>query len=279
MDQLDRELKQRAAQEPFDLPAGYAERVKGTLDSLKEKKKRRNHRAARWLGCAVAAALVVFVAVPNLSAPVAHAMEEVPVLGALVRVVTFRNYTYDDGSHSAQVQVPQVEGSGQAASELNQQVRQDTDRLIAQFEDDCAEEGMSYKNLDVSYRVVTDEEDWFTLRIDAVETVGSSVDIARFYHIDKKADRIVTLKDLFPEGSDYIRVLSEEVRSQMEAREGQAGETFFPELFTEVDENQNFYWNEDGALTLVFDEGSIAPSSMGSPEFVIPENVMQALQN
>lgn len=221
---------------------------------------------------------MVFVAVPNLSAPVAHAMEEVPVLGALVRVVTFRNYTYDDGSHSAQVQVPQVEGSGQAAGELNQQVRQDTDRLIAQFEADCAEEGMSYKNLDVSYRVVTDEENWFTLRIDAVETVGSSVDIARFYHIDKKADRIVTLKDLFPEGSDYINVLSEEVRSQMAAREGQAGETFFPELFTEVDENQNFYWNEDGALTLVFDEGSIAPSSMGSPEFVIPENVMQALQ-
>lgn len=278
MDQLDQELKNRAAQEPFDLPAGYAERVKATLDALKGEKRRRSHRAARWLGCAVAAALAVFVAMPNLSAPVAHAMAEVPVLGAIVRVITLRNYTYDDGGRSAKVQMPQIQGAGTAGGEINEQVRQDVDRLIAQFEADCAADGTAYRNLDVSYCVVTDTQDWFTLRINAVENTGSSVEILRFYHIDKKTGRVAALGDLFPEGTDYVAALSEEVRSQMEAREGQAGETFFPELFTEVDEDQNFYWNEDGALTLVFDEGSIAPNSMGNPEFVIPQEVIDALQ-
>lgn len=57
-------------------------------------------------------------------------MEEIPVLGAVVRVITFRDYQYDDGHSTADVHVPELGGSG-AADEINDQVQAYTDQLIA----------------------------------------------------------------------------------------------------------------------------------------------------
>ena len=154
--------------------------------------------------------------------------------------------------------------------------REDVDALLAAFETDCEAGGV--RALDVRYAVVTDAQDWFTLRVDATLAAGSSEEISRFYHIDKRSGARVQLSDLFPEGTDYVTALSDEVRSQMTAR-AEAGEDFFPEAFDAIDANQNFYWGADGALVLVFDEYTIASGSMGMPEFSIPASMVEALQN
>ena len=154
--------------------------------------------------------------------------------------------------------------------------REDVDALLAAFETDCEAGGV--RALDVRYAVVTDAQDWFTLRVDATLAAGSSEEISRFYHIDKRSGARVQLSNLFPEGADYVAALSDEVRSQMTAR-AEAGEDFFPEAFDAIDANQNFYWGADGALVLVFDEYTIASGSMGMPEFSIPASMVEALQN
>ena len=118
---------------------------------MKENKQKRSYR---WL-VGVAAALAVFVAIPNVSPAAAAAMEEIPVLGAVVRVITFRDYQYDDGHSTADVHVPELGGSG-AADEINDQVQAYTDQLIAQFQTDCEAAGESYQGLDVTSSVVTD---------------------------------------------------------------------------------------------------------------------------
>ncbi len=277
MDQFDEMLKQRAREEPFPLPEDYAGRVFQTCAALEETKPRKRH-PYRWTAWA-AAVLALFIAVPNVSPAAAAAMKDLPVLGAIVRVVTFRNYVYDDGFHSADVSVPELEG-GQAAQTVNEQVRDYTDRLIGRFEETCeAELGREgYLGLDVTSAVVTDSDDWFTLRIDAVETQASGYQFSRFYHIDKATGRPVMLKDLFREDADYSAALSEEVRRQMEARmAADSDASYFPEELTEIGPDQNFYFNEDGELVLVFDEYTIAPGSMGMPEFAIPTDVYEIL--
>ena len=277
MDQFDEMLKQRAREEPFPLPEDYAGRVFQTCAALEETKPRKRH-PYRWTAWA-AAVLALFIAVPNVSPAAAAAMKDLPVLGAIVRVVTFRNYVYDDGFHSADVSVPELEG-GQAAQTVNEQVRDYTDRLIGRFEETCeAELGREgYLGLDVTSAVVTDSGDWFTLRIDAVETQASGYQFSRFYHIDKATGRPVMLKDLFREDADYSAALSEEVRRQMEARmAADSDASYFPEELTEIGPDQNFYFNEDGELVLVFDEYTIAPGSMGMPEFAIPTDVYEIL--
>ena len=274
MDRFDEMLRERAKSEPFPLPEGYAGRVFAACAALEETKK----HSYRWTAWA-AAVLALFIAVPNVSPAAAAAMADIPVLGAVVRVVTFLNYTYDDGWHSADVSVPELAG-GAAAQEVSDQVRAYTDRLIARFEETCEKElgKEGYLGLDVSSTVVTDSDTWFTLRVDAVETQASGYQFSRFYHIDKTTDRVVTLEDLFREDADYVGVLSDEVRQQMEERMAEDREaSYFPEEFTAIDPEQNFYFNGSGELVLVFDEYTIAPGSMGMPEFPIPADVYETL--
>ena len=275
MDRFDEILKERAKQEPFPLPDDYAGRVFQTCAALEETPAKRRS-AFRWTGW-VAAAMALFIAVPNVSPTAAAAMAEVPVLGAIVELVTFRNYTWDDGAHSMDVSVPELTG-GAAAQTVDEQVQAYTDRLMEQFQALCGEMGEGYGSLDVSSTVVTDSDTWFTLRIDATETWASGYEFSRFYHIDKATDQTVTLKDLFREDADYVTVLSGEVRRQMEERMA-ADESvrYFPEEFSAIDPDQNFYFNAEGDLVLVFDEYTIAPGSMGMPEFTIPAEVYGGL--
>lgn len=280
-DEFDKQLKERARQEQIPLPEDYPGRVFATCAGLKEtgaQRRRSSSRFFRRVGCGVAAALALFVALPNLSPTVAAAMVDVPVLGPLVEIVTFRNYTYDDGHSSADVAVPELGGSD-AADQVNDQVQTYTDQLIARFKADCERIGEGYQGLDVSSTVVTDTDTWFTLRIDATETMASGYDFSRFYHIDKTTGQVVTLSDLFPVGSDYVDVLSAEVRSQMEARmAADESQMFFLDEFTSIDPEQNFYWNDSGELVLVFDEYAVAPGAMGMVEFPIPAAVTDSLR-
>ncbi|MDY3986102.1 RsiV family protein [Dysosmobacter sp.] len=272
---FDEKLKERARTEPFPLPENYAGRVFRTCAGLEETapKRRRPYRWAAW----AAAVLALFITVPNVSPAAAAAMADVPVLGTIVRVVTFRDYTYDDGWHSADISVAELAG-GDAAQEVDSQTRAWTDQLLGQFQADCEAMGESYGSLSVTSSVVTDSDTWFTLRVDAEEVRASGYQFSRFYHIDKTTGRAVTLKELFREDGDYVTALSDEVRRQMEERMAEDAEvSYFPEEFTAIDPEQNFFFDEDGRLVLVFDEYTVAPGSMGMPEFTIPTDVYTGL--
>ena len=277
MDPFDRELRERAKREPFPVPEDYARRVADTCAALPEDApaggRLRFPRPVTRALAGIAAALAVFIAVPNVSPAAAAALADIPVLGALVEIVTFREYRYDDGAHAAQLRVPELSG-GDAAESVSGEVRAYADRLLEQFRADCAA-GQDPLGLDVTAAVVTDSEDWFTLRIDAVETRASGYNFTKFYHIDKAADEAVTLSGLFRPDADYVSALSAEVRRQMETHLAEDPEKtgYFPELFTAIDPEQNFCWNEDGDLVLVFDEYTVAAGSLGMAEFPIPEEV------
>lgn len=64
-------------------------------------------KRAVWPG-AVAAALVLMIILPNTGAGVARATQGLPVVGAFFQAVTIRNYHYDDGNHTADVDVPEM---------------------------------------------------------------------------------------------------------------------------------------------------------------------------
>lgn len=91
-----------------------------------------------WFAAVAASLLVVL---PNVSASAAEVLEQIPVLGSLVQVVTLRNYLYDDGHSFADVSVPQVLEGGQAAAPSTRQVQADIDRLLDQFQQDAGGPG------------------------------------------------------------------------------------------------------------------------------------------
>ena len=318
-----RQLKEEY--ENMIIPEAGRERLQAGIDRARMEKKRVEHARRRSAWTAVAAAAVVLIALPNTNMQIAHAMENIPVLGGFFRLVTVRQYNYSDDNHDAEVELAQISygedaGEGVPAGEVavgaatlegtaaesvegvgvgqeaavanlsedgveavNQDMEATVEELIRQFEDTLSEEG--YHGLHVSQEVVTDNERYYTVKLSVLETEASGYENNQFYTIDKQTGNVVTLEDRFVEGSDYISAISENIKTQMqEQMAADEGVIYFldnddmPEFnFQGITEQTNFYFNEKDELVIAFDEYEVAPGSMGTPEFVIPQEVTAAI--
>lgn len=277
-------------------PQKGKEKVINAMEKAIKDKNRKKTILFRKRLTAAAAVVAVAIILPNTNASVAMAMENIPVIGGLFKVVTFRNYEYDDGHRSAKVDVPQLameESQDMAApqamagiDELNKNVEDYTNMLIEKFEAEAETIGEGYQGLDITYDVVMDTADWFTLKIDVLETQASGYEQHKYYHIDKRTGNIATLKDLFIDNADYISPISEEIKRQM--RENMAkdenliyfldSEITPEEDFVQIQPEQNFYFNENGDIVIAFDEYEVAPGYMGSLEFVIPSDILEPVR-
>lgn len=207
----------------------------------------------------------------------AQALEKIPVIGSIVRVVTIRNYFYSDDYHQMDIDVPKIEGSESSAADyINKDVDELTKLLADRFNDELEETGdEGHSGIFVDYEVVTNTEKWFTLKIRVYEAAGSSNTYYRFYHIDKVNGKIVELKDLFT-SDGFASVLADNLSKQMkEIMAKDSSKIYWVENaeigqdFVTLDDKHNFYWDKDGNLVIVFDKYEVAPGSMGTPEFVI----------
>lgn len=87
---------------------------------LYESEKRKKRNVGRTMGWVAAAAAFVLVVVPNVSVNAAYAMEQIPILGNVIKVVTIRNYQFENENYSADIQEVQLEqsiGTGNAGME------------------------------------------------------------------------------------------------------------------------------------------------------------------
>ena len=261
-------------------------------EEQKEQKEREKQRPLHHLryGKVAAVAALAVVAVLNLSPQAAVAVASAPALQKVVQIITLNRYDFEaETSHyAAHIETPELSASGDAklqssVGEINTEVQAYADQMIAQFEQDMKQQGGVY-GLDILYNVVTDTDNWFTLQVTTVETMASGAETRRYYNLNKKTGAYVKLADLFPEKADYVTVLSDVIKQQMKQRmaEDEAQIYFIdsdmPEFdFTQIAADQSFYCNGDGQLVIVFQEYEVAPGSMGCPEFVIDEAVVNAL--
>ena len=84
------------------------EQKKELMKTMERAKMDKRRKTTNYKGILAAAAVAAFVVLPNTSAGVAQAMANIPVLGSLVQVVTFRNYEYADDRNVADVEIPEV---------------------------------------------------------------------------------------------------------------------------------------------------------------------------
>ena len=164
---------------------------------------------------------------------------------------------------------------------INEEVKELTDEIITRFRKSAEELPDSHFDLLIDYETVTNNENWFTLKITVTESAGTGSNAYRYYHIDKTRGEIVTLSDVFNENFDYVSVFSEYIKQQMLRQMEEDpdviywmysdNKTFWG--FYEISPDQNFYFNQDGDLVIVFDKYEVAPGTMGYPEFVIPRTL------
>lgn len=88
-----------------------------------------------------------------------------------------------------------------------------------------------------------------------------------YAHIDLVTGRFYELKDLFKEGSDYVKVLSGIIGEQI--KNDPQYSYVFPDSYKGIAPDQPFYVTED-ALYIYFNPYDIAPYAAGFPTFRIP---------
>lgn len=271
--------------------AEKSEEKKEKVLSMKDKTKRR--RLPAFLKTIVAACFIFSVLLPNVSEKSAYALQSIPGLGRYFQLITLRKYSFNDGSHSAEVQTPYLavgaeeaksdsawkEAKSDSAEKINADIAKITDELIQEFKEELTKS--EYKNLDVHSEVILNSEEYYVLSLSVLQEEGDSHTLNHYYTVDKHSGELLTLSELFPYTANYKEILTEEVKKQIKEHNRISEDKYFvqdgedEEGFREVTDEQSFYINADKHLVLVFPEGEIAPMSMGEIQFIMPESIWQ----
>lgn len=227
-----------------------------------------------------AAFLAICLILPNTGAPVAQALSSIPVIGTVFEAVTFREYAEETDTTDVSVKTPKIaaeEKGKEAADAVSKEIDAMNEKAVGQFRKE--HEGGGYGSLDIYYDVAADTDRWYTVRVVREETAASGATEMEYYTFDKQTGNLVILSDLFDK-DEYIAHLSENVKEQMRAQMKKDDSVSYfidsdmpEEDFSEIDPNQDFYIAEDGSLVVCFDEYEVAPGSMGTVSFKVPQSV------
>lgn len=261
--------------------------MKTTISEAKQKKRLEHQKRMFRKFSAVAAAVAAFVVLPNTSPVIANAMQNIPVIGELARVVTFRSYVEETDDLMVSVEIPSVEMIAEDTNGLADSVNKEIYELCEQYSKEAIQRAEEYKEaflatggteeeweahniqITVNYEIKSQTEEYLSFTVIGAENWNSGCNETRYYNIDLQQEKLITLEDVL--GEDYTNIVNADIQAQMEQRTN-AGETFFaPEEggFAGISDNTKFYMNEAGNPVIVFDKYEIAPGSAGAVEFEI----------
>lgn len=249
----------------------------GIMRARLEKKRSDRMKNMKRTGVTAAALVLTFGIAVNASPVVAQAMDGIPVIGSIARVVTIRNYNEStDNGMMADISVPQIDGNVAANAEMDAYAKE----LISRYEKEVVaqlgqEEG--HYALESSYEVVSDNDKYVSIRINTVETMASGAEFVKIFTVDKATGQTVSLKD-YLNSPEKLEAVSQNIKDQMAAQMAEdEGKIYFtegePGGFTGLTGDENFYLNEAGELVIVFGEYEVAPGYMGTVSFTIPKDV------
>ena len=220
---------------------------------------------------------ICFITALNTNEAFAATAGRLPVIGAVSRVLTFRNYDTADEEKEIHMEIPQIQEpeAGSTSSPLAADVNKEIETIMEAYRRDAQQRIEEYKEaflatggteeafaekgikVDAGYEVKYETEDVLSLEITANEKNGKKL----------------TLGDLL--GQDYKEKANSSIRRQMEERmaadrnlvywDGSNG----MDGFKTVGENTKFYIGANGNPVIVFDKYEIAPGAFGIQEFEI----------
>ncbi|QHI73527.1 anti-sigma-V factor rsiV [Aminipila terrae] len=244
------------------------------------------------LGTVAAAVVICLVALTvtvNSSPAFANELSRTPVIGGIVKVLTFKEFTVKEDKFDADIKVPEIQGlkNGDLERSINEKYLEENKKLYKQFMSDMEEmkkQGSGNIGAYSGYEVKTDNDNILSVGRWETKTAADSYTVMRYDTIDKKNQILLTLPSLFKDDS-YVDVISENIIAQMKEQVKSEdkvywlddGNTMPEDIFKKIDKNQNFYINKDGKLVISFDQFEVAPGYMGTPEFVIPTDVLSKI--
>ncbi|MCC5910570.1 MAG: DUF3298 domain-containing protein [Clostridiaceae bacterium] len=259
---------------------------KALKEGKRDFKKKQYNKKLRAITTSAAAVTVIFTVAINTSQVFANTLSRVPVVSSIVKVLTINEHIINEDRYNADIKTPAIEGleNQDLQNSLNEKYIEENEKLYDAFIADMEalkENGGGNLGIDSGYEIKTDTDRILSIGRYVVNTAGSSSTTLKYDTIDKEKEVLITLPSLF-KGDSYIEIISRNIKQQMkEAMEADEHihywiEEEIEELnFHKIDEDQNFYINNEYQLVISFDKYDVAPGYMGTVEFVIPTEILQ----
>ena len=234
---------------------------------------------------AAAAVLLIFAGALNTNMAFAKSAEELPVIGVLARVLTFRSYEEKTDDLEISVEIPSIDMIAEDLKGAEQPVNEEILRLCEQYAAEAEKRAIQYRDAffatggteeewkahniqnRVWYEVKAQSDKYLSLAVMGAENWTNAYSETKYYNIDLQDGSLIRLSDIL--GENYKQKADQEIRRQIRERQQEGGIYF--EHFDGIREDTPFYLNESGQPVIVFEPYEIAPGSEGRQEFVISE--------
>lgn len=275
--------------EDIPIPQELSERIMMEVKKAdKRRKKQMIKRISRYGMTAAASLTILFTVGLNTSVAFANAAENIPVIGAVAKVLTFRSYQTQTDDLNMTVDIPSIDMISEEFSDVEDSVNSEIYELCRQYANEAEKRVEEYRtafldtggtleeweahNIEIKvwYEVKTQTDKYLSLVINGAENWNNAGGKSKYYNFDLEKGGLLTLRDVM--GNDYGQMIEEQIRSQMKERETTQGIKYFEGELPELSDDTKFYMNESGNPVIVFEPYEIAPGADGQQEFEITIN-------
>lgn len=235
------------------------------------------------VACAAAVCMFCLTALVNVSPAFAAAAYDIPVVGDLCRIITFREYHFEDEIKYVDVEIPEISNTGK--TELEQRVNLEIQNVINALVEENNKRAKDYYDafvatggkpedyipvgITIGYEIKCNNQDYVSFTIFQHETKYSAYNYVYYYNIDMETGREITLRDWL--GNDYKEIASDSIEKSIAGWSDGEKALLWKDLNVEdfITEDRQFYINEQNQAVVVFEKYEIAAGAAGTLEFVI----------
>lgn len=238
----------------------------------------------RGLKRAAAAAAGLCACFVVLTSPaVAAAVDGVPVLGPLCRILTGQIYESREETSYVQVKLPRIENTGD--SSLEQRVNLEISAALSREVEDSKERAREYYQayldtggdpdtfqpiqIQVDYQVKSVTDQWASFVITKTESLASAYFQQYYYNLDLETGQSLSLRDVL--GPNWAAQGAAAVKERLAQWAPERRALLFDDVDIQalLEEKKDFYLREDGTVVAVFDKYEIAAGAAGVLEFPV----------
>lgn len=271
----------------MEIPAELSVRVNQEIEKSEMKRKSRTGKQTVIYrsGAAAACLAVLFIAGLNSNKVFAHEMKSLPVIGKIASVLTFRSYEENADDMNISVEIPSVEMIAEEHKELEKSLNEEIYEKCENYAEEAIERAKEYRKafletggteeewaqhnieIKVQYEVKTLTDAYLSFVVTGTENWTSAYSQEIYYNIELATGRQIGLKDLL--GENYKELADQQIRSEAKEREKNSGFTYWTDEWQGINEDTDFYMNQDGKIVVVLQKYEIAPGAAGIQEFEI----------
>lgn len=269
--------------ENIKIPKELSSTVDEAIFEGMSSKRKKSFVVTKSIASSAAVFFVVFVALLNTNKAFAMSFKDIPVIGSISKVFTFREYESQDDLTKIKVKVPHIQNVNN--SDLEKRINLEISKMIDKEIKDAKIRADEYWDafiatggkkedyipieITVDYKIMFSDKKYVSFVIYKSETLASAYQGQYYYNIDLKTGKIVTIKDLI--GPNYKTIVTKAVNDEISKWSTDKKELMFDFVNIEnlITTDRSFYINKNKEIVIVFSKYEIACGAMGTVEIPI----------